>query len=79
MMEQNTPFTCHLCKNKSGQKKILFEFDTMELIRQHRRDFHSLDFADGLNFWMAEDKIGRIDYYMIAKSIRDTKWLRSWK
>ena len=33
MMEQNTPFTCHLCKNKSGQKKILFEFDTMESIR----------------------------------------------
>ena len=47
----------------------------MDSIPRHRREFHLLDFADGLNFWMAEDKIGRIDYYMIAKSIRDTKWL----
>lgn len=74
MMETDTPFTCHKCK----YTKVVWEFESMAAMRDHRREFHPLDYADGLSFWMAEDVLGRVDYYWVARQIRDTRWLMSW-
>lgn len=74
MMESAPVFTCHKCKHV----KVVWEFDSSEAMRDHRREFHPLDYADGLSFWMAEIVVSRNDYYMIAKSIQDTRWLMSW-
>lgn len=70
-------FTCHVCRESS--KKIetwsVHRFDSMAELRDHRREEHPLDYADGVLFEMAEVKLTRNDYYWIARQIKDRRWL----
>lgn len=71
-------FTCHQCREASKhiENWTVHRFQTFDELRDHRREHHPLQYADGKMFELCEIKLSRQDYYWIARQIQDKAWLK---
>lgn len=67
-------FTCHPCKQAGI--KLEHQFDTWKDLCEHRHEFHTSDFVNGVPFWKLEVRLYEPDYYWVARQTRDRRWMK---